>query len=117
MNQKSEKVKKHFHKTAHKFDAIYTGKKSLFGKLLDKSLRWDMQERLKMTLDACQPITGKRILDAGCGTGRFSFPMAEMGAEQVVGIDFAESMIAEARRLAEDHQIAHKCHFEFVDIL
>ncbi len=117
MNREAEQVKKHFDKTAHRFDAIYSGRKSTFGKLLDKGFRWDMQERLRLTLEACHPIEGKRILDAGCGTGRFCFPLAEKGMAKVVGIDFAEAMIAEARKLAEEKQLGDKCSFECVDIL
>ncbi|WP_170977406.1 class I SAM-dependent methyltransferase [Halorussus salinisoli] len=40
-------------------------------------------------------VSGKRVLDAGCGSGYYSAWLAERGAE-VVGIDASEEMIAEA---------------------
>jgi len=40
---------------------------------------------------------GDPILEIGCGTGRISIPLAEAGFS-VVGIDFATSMLAQARR-------------------
>lgn len=41
------------------------------------------------------------VLDAGCGTGRVAIELARHGIE-VVGVDMAPSMIAEARRRAPD---------------
>jgi ubiquinone/menaquinone biosynthesis C-methylase UbiE len=43
--------------------------------------------------------TGQEALDAGCGTGFLSFELAGRG-HRVTGVDFAPSMIAEARRKA-----------------
>ena len=40
-----------------------------------------------------------RVLDIGCGAGRTTIPMAEMGLE-VVGIDFSQAMIQLAQELA-----------------
>ena len=42
-------------------------------------------------------VRGLRVLDAGCGTGYLSIKLAKHGAV-VTGIDFAERMIAIARR-------------------
>jgi len=117
VNRDEVRVRRHFHHSALDFDAIYTGKKSPIGRLFDRLLRWDMQERLKLTLEACEPLQGKSVLDVGCGTGRFCFPLAEKGAERVVGVDFAEAMITGARSLAEQKNLADKCRFECVDIM
>ena len=45
-------------------------------------------------------LAGARVLDLGCGTGRFSFLMAARGAREVVGLDLSERMLAlaEAKR-------------------
>ena len=44
----------------------------------------------------CQPLAGKRVLDAGCGEGYVGRKLAEAGADHVHGIDISEKMIAEA---------------------
>ena len=46
-------------------------------------------------------LTGKRVLDVGCGGGLLSEPMARLGAE-VVGADAAERNIPVARVHAQD---------------
>ncbi len=45
---------------------------------------------------------GARVLDLGCGTGRFSIPMAEKLHFRVTGADTAPEMIAKARE--KDHE-------------
>jgi SAM-dependent methyltransferase len=41
-------------------------------------------------------VDGKRVLDAGCGTGVYSEHLVERGAD-VVGVDVSEEMLAHAR--------------------
>lgn len=48
-------------------------------------------------IDLLDPSPGERILDLGCGTGHLTSRIAERGAG-VVGVDRADSMLAEARR-------------------
>jgi 2-polyprenyl-3-methyl-5-hydroxy-6-metoxy-1,4-benzoquinol methylase len=45
-----------------------------------------------------QFVRGKRVLDAGCGTGYGSRMIAEAGAREVVGVDISEEALAVARR-------------------
>jgi SAM-dependent methyltransferase len=42
---------------------------------------------------------GRRVLDAGCGTGYGSFYLATHGAGSVVGVDISDEALAEADRL------------------
>lgn len=42
-------------------------------------------------------IREKRILDAGCGTGRFLGKLAERGPKQVVGVDFSFASLLKAK--------------------
>lgn len=51
--------------------------------------------RLLAVVRAIGPLAGKRVLDLGCGKGRFGSRLAEGGAE-VVGIDLAAAMLAQA---------------------
>jgi SAM-dependent methyltransferase len=43
------------------------------------------------------PLTGRKVLDAGCGSGAQCEWLARRGAE-VVGVDLSPAMVAEARR-------------------
>lgn len=52
-----------------------------------------------------QPLGGLRLLDAGCGAGLVSEPMAQLGAE-VTGIDASERNVMVARRHAEQAGIS-----------
>jgi malonyl-CoA O-methyltransferase len=45
------------------------------------------------------PVAGRRVLDAGCGTGRYVQLLDALGA-RVVGIDLSAAMVAHARTLA-----------------
>lgn len=59
----------------------------------------------KILLDALPAdLTGKRILDAGCGTGALATELAARGAE-VVAVDISPSLIAIARERAPNAQI------------
>jgi 2-polyprenyl-6-hydroxyphenyl methylase/3-demethylubiquinone-9 3-methyltransferase len=51
--------------------------------------------RLRALLDAMRPLAGQRVLDLGCGKGRFARRLADAGA-QVVGLDLSSAMLAEA---------------------
>src|SRR4051812_43585466 len=42
------------------------------------------------------PVSGLRILDLGCGTGRHSVALATAGAK-VTALDFSKGMLARAR--------------------
>ena len=55
-------------------------------------------------------LAGRRILDAGCGTGAFAFEAAARGAD-VVAIDVAESLIDVARRRCPDDRTAQRIRF------
>lgn len=52
---------------------------------------------------------GWKILDLGCGAGRATIGMWEMGFLSVIGADLAEEMVEEARGIAE----CLGCGFEF----
>ena len=68
------------------------------------------RKTVDMVLNACRGYFGahfapQRVLDFGCGVGRLSIPFAAQ-AREVVGMDVAESMLAEARLNCQ----AQDCH-------
>jgi len=58
---------------------------------------------------------GTKVLDVGCGVGRWSRTLAERGA-QVTGIDLSPTMISEARRRAALQGVAQHCRFLVQDL-
>ena len=54
-------------------------------------------------LDALGDVPGKSVIDIGCGEGRFSRLLSELGAT-VTGIDLTEPLIERARELGSDKE-------------
>lgn len=109
-------VRRYFEKESRSFDAIYSGQANPFMCLVNRIFRRGMYNRYRRTMEVCDQVAGKRILDVGCGSGRFAIPLALAGAE-VIGIDFAGSMLDIAARLAEDNDVSDRCHFIGADFL
>ncbi|UCE04893.1 MAG: methyltransferase domain-containing protein [bacterium] len=57
-----------------------------------------------------------RILDLGCGKGAVAIPLAKELKFQIIGIDFFEPFILEARKRAKQLGAANLCTFEFADM-
>jgi SAM-dependent methyltransferase len=60
-------------------------------------------------------VKGLRVLDVGCGVGRWSRRLARRGAI-VTGIDLSPTMIAEAKRRAAEEGLSARCRFETQDL-
>jgi SAM-dependent methyltransferase len=58
---------------------------------------------------------GTRVLDVGCGVGRWSRLLAAKGA-QVTGVDLSPTMIAQAQRRAVAEGVAARCSFRVQDL-
>src|SRR5438132_7173824 len=54
--------------------------------------------RLRGVLRALGPVAGMRVLDLGCGKGRFAAHVRARGAK-VVGLDLSAAMLAGAAKL------------------
>ncbi|MGB9594873.1 MAG: class I SAM-dependent methyltransferase, partial [Candidatus Poribacteria bacterium] len=111
------KVKKHFEKSIAEFDLLYTEKKSCIRRFIDRRFRYDNYERYNLTLKECENIKGKRVLDIGCGSGRYCIDLAKIGAEKVVGVDFADTAIKMACSLADDNNVSESCSFILGDFM
>ena len=58
---------------------------------------------------------GTRVLDVGCGVGRWSRLLAANGAS-VTGVDLSPTMIAQAQRRAAAEGVADRCEFRVQDL-
>jgi 2-polyprenyl-3-methyl-5-hydroxy-6-metoxy-1,4-benzoquinol methylase len=74
-----------------------------------------MRLRYLKTLEGCEPVRGKTVLDIGCGPGHYGVELARRGAARVVGIDFAERMVELARYQAELAGMSARCEFMVSD--
>jgi ubiquinone/menaquinone biosynthesis C-methylase UbiE len=107
-----EKVRDHFDDDAERFDAIYDEKKGVVARFIDNYWRGVVQRRLELNVEKLEPLTGKKILDVGCGSGRFCIAFAQRGAAKVIGVDFAAAMIDIANDLAKKADVADLCEFK-----
>lgn len=74
----------------------------------------DAFQPIEVALDSID-LKPKRVLDLGTGTGRAAFLLARRYPEaEVVGVDLAADMIAEARRLTPA-ELADRVRFEEAD--
>ena len=64
---------------------------------LNRYADWSQRRAVDALLGLVGEVAGKRALDVGCGTGRWTELLGARGAD-VVGIDRSETMLAEARR-------------------
>ncbi|MGQ0636171.1 MAG: class I SAM-dependent methyltransferase [Planctomycetaceae bacterium] len=79
--------------TQETFESMYRGKAP-----------WDIGRPQKVYVDVANEVRGS-VLDAGCGTGENALFFAERG-HAVVGIDFLEDPLQEARRKARERGLA-----------
>ena len=56
-----------------------------------------------LMLSACGDVEGLRVLDSGCGEGRFCRMLAERGAAYVLGLDSCPRMVEAAQELQSEH--------------
>ncbi len=59
-------------------------------------------------LEFASPVDGLRVLDAGCGEGRISRALHDLGAK-VVGIDVSQNLIDMAVERREGREIEYSC--------
>ncbi|MBV8159286.1 MAG: class I SAM-dependent methyltransferase [Acidimicrobiia bacterium] len=106
-----ELVARYFHDHAVQFDDIYRARQRGLRGLRDRLSRGTVVERLTLARELAGERRPRRVLDVGCGSGRFAIALAEQGAEEVVGLDFAPDMLALARHLAQQAGVAPRCQF------
>jgi 2-polyprenyl-3-methyl-5-hydroxy-6-metoxy-1,4-benzoquinol methylase len=106
-----QRVRNHFHADARRFDAIYENEKGAVSRWMDDVWRGVVRRRFELTLRLLAPLSGKRVLDVGCGSGRYCIAYAQEGADWVLGIDFATAMIELADEHARAARVSDHCEF------
>lgn len=61
--------------------------------------------------DLKQKISGKCVVDYGCGDGQEAVELAKLGAREVVGIDIRDDVLDRARELACATGVSDRCRF------
>ena len=103
---RSESISDQFWDDAYKdFDPFYVDVDWLVSK----------NETNKLFFSLLRGVSGKNILDLGCGTGRLSVCLSKMGAS-VTGIDCSKSSILNAQNLAVYNDVT-SCNFHVLDAM
>lgn len=112
-----DSVRTRFEREAGSFDAIYRLERSPLSRWLNTTLRKAVFERYTITFAQAGDVTGKSVLDIGCGSGIYAVDFARRGAKRVVGVDFSGNMLALAGQEAKAHGVAAVCDFIQADFL
>jgi 2-polyprenyl-3-methyl-5-hydroxy-6-metoxy-1,4-benzoquinol methylase len=110
-------VSEFFDTYSHDFNAIYGNENTPFNRLVNGLFRKSMRLRYAKTVQGCEQIEGRTVLDVGCGPGHYSVALASKGAGRVLGIDFARGMIELAQRNAQRAGVGDKCEFMAADFM
>lgn len=104
------RTQKYFHQNASTFDSIYHDGQPI-ARAINRWLRKAIYERFAITFERSEPLTGKTVLDIGCGSGRYAVEFAKRGAVRIVGVDYAKGMLELARAYAKENGVADRCEF------
>jgi 2-polyprenyl-3-methyl-5-hydroxy-6-metoxy-1,4-benzoquinol methylase len=99
------------------FNAIYGNERSKWNSVINSLFRKSMRLRFAKTIEECEPIQGRSVLDIGCGPGHYAIHLANSGAHKVLGIDFARGMIDLAKQTAQRSSVEDRCEFVCTDFL
>lgn len=106
----SREVERYFSRTAERFDSLY--ELPVAQRLFNRLFRRAIYERFDLALMHAGDINGKRVLDIGCGSGRYAIEFARRGASEVVGVDFAADMLEIARASTAKAGLQDRVRFE-----
>lgn len=109
----------YFHRRIDDFDSIYESDRKGLMAWLDKTLRASVRERFELAFKLLGDLTGKSVLDIGCGSGRYMFEAVRRGAGEVVGLDAAPGALDAARNMAIKLGMNDKVKFiesDFLDL-
>lgn len=67
-----------------------------------EEISWGVWSHPESAVGALPELTGKDVIDLGCGTGYFAAWLRRRGARRVVGVDLTPAQLATARRLNDE---------------
>ncbi|HEY3362784.1 MAG TPA: class I SAM-dependent methyltransferase [Methanosarcina sp.] len=98
-------VGEYFETIASDFDSYYEKPKNNLDALINAGLRRPgLLKRLKITLTLSNPKEEMKILEIGCGSGKYIVECAKKGAD-TWGIDISPEMIRLAKRFCAENQV------------
>ena len=100
-SQNRDRIAEYFNKTGFRAWEALTAETPV-SKIRSKVRQSREKMRRKILLNLPNDLSGKRILDAGCGAGQFSIELAMRGA-QVLGIDISSNLIEIAKKRLPDN--------------
>lgn len=90
---------------------------AFFRRSYDKRPPWDIGRPQGAIVSAEEEgLVRGRVLDVGCGTGDNALFLAQRG-HVVVGVDLAETAVAEARRKAGERGLSDRARFDVRDVV
>ena len=98
-----------FDSFADAFDSLYDSKRNFFMRWLDRTFRSDMFMRFALSFESFGDLTGKTVLDIGCGSGPYVVEALKRGAERVTAVDPAPGMLALVRKRLDQAGLAERC--------
>lgn len=101
----------YFHRRIQDFDDIYAEDKSGVLAFLNKTIRASVRIRFDLAFKTMGDLTGKVILDIGCGSGRYMFEAVKRGAPIATGLDAADGALNLARKMAGEFNVSDKVEF------
>jgi 2-polyprenyl-3-methyl-5-hydroxy-6-metoxy-1,4-benzoquinol methylase len=115
MSHPTDRTQGFFHQYASDFDAIYSNRNGLVNRVVNHFFRGSMRVRFVKSIEGCDPVEDKTVLDIGCGPGHYAISLATRGAARALGIDFAGGMLEIARQHAELAGVGDRCEFRAAD--
>jgi 2-polyprenyl-3-methyl-5-hydroxy-6-metoxy-1,4-benzoquinol methylase len=98
-----------FHRFSKTFDTFYDGQRSPVLQWFDRHFRSDMFIRFERTFEVFGDLTGRSLLDIGCGSGVYVVEALRRGATTVTAMDPAANMLQLVRNRLAREGFSNQC--------
>jgi 2-polyprenyl-3-methyl-5-hydroxy-6-metoxy-1,4-benzoquinol methylase len=110
-------VQRFFNREAGRFPEVGNDPAGWWQRFIGPIFRRSIRLRFERVFELIGPLHGCSVLDVGCGSGTYAVQAALNGAARVVGIDFADRMIALATKRAAQSGVTDRCDFRATDLM